>query len=800
MEACTLHTVLAVMVLLLLAASAGGAAEGYRVVVPNAASPVVRHAGEELARYLRQMTDVPVSIGDSDGDSLAVFVLGGPASNPTAKALVASDKLREPEQWASETSPDAFYIASAKSDGKSYVVLAGKSDVGILYAVYDYLERYGGCGFFEDGDFVPHKAPKVSGVDYFSSPRFAIREFHADLCASYGLKKFHFMHRTMEDWLPFYDWLAKRKINLSAALTFVNGALGGDAIEMGFGIKDDQPGERYGGGWPSGWTWPAKERTRIMRKRLAYQRSLGVKHLYGFIFGQTPIPFKEAHPELKWVEVSYGHALLHPDEPLAYELTKKFYQACVDLYGTDHFYTDTPYSECAGVDDLDASLKLKIDAANKACRIFKEIDPKATWLCDSWDFSALPALWTPERKKKFFASIPKDMTFFFDAATDMVEHYASSDHFYGVPWGIGILHSFQGDDHLHGDLAALIHTVQKAADDPESGKLSGYFNIMELHAANILYWQLSTELAWNPRGVTVEGYLHDFALQRYGDASYPKMRQALDEVVKAVYSGQNVQPMYHKLGCTYMNYSFPAIDENSQTEGMQFPGLPGSIESLGKAVRLALTQEDAQRGNPLYENDVLDWTKSYLQHLFNYSTIRAYHAYRDGDKAQIREWSDAASKALTCIESILSTRPDFSLQATIDQAMSVPGTNPSTPRMIRQHCVNDLYAVNDNYEQVRLFYRPRMEIYFKSLAQRAEAGERTIGWADVSKECEKIRANWLDNSAAVPAAEHFHGTTMEAIHAALDAFRGIERNVVRSSESRAKSQKADVRQQGNVKG
>lgn len=795
-----LNSVFLVMVLLFLAVSAGAVTDSYRVIVPVAASPVVRHAGEELAKYLRKMTEVPVSVGASDGDAPAVFVLGGPGSNPTAKALLDSGKLVEPEEWTSETSPDAFYLRSVENDGKCYVVLVGKSDVGVLYAAYDYLERYGGCGFFEDGDFVPHKAPKIARVDHFTSPRFSIREFHADLCASFGLKKFHFIHRTMEDWIPFYDWLAKRKINLSLALTFVNGALGGDAIETGFGVKDDQPGERYGGGWPSGWTWPVKERTRIMRKRLAYQRSLGVKHLYGFIFGQTPVPFKKAHPELKWVEVSYEHALLHPDEPLAYELTKKFYQACVDLYGTDHFYTDTPYSECAGVDDLDASLKLKIDAANKACRIFKEIDPQAVWLCDSWDFSALPALWTPERKKKFFASIPKEMTFFFDAATDLNPWYDRTEYFYGVPWGIGILHSYQGDDHLHGDLAGLIRTVQKAADDPKSEKLRGYFNITELHAANILYWQLSTELEWNPRGVTLEGYLRDFAVRRYGDASYTKMRQALDQVVKAVYSGQNVQPMYHKLGCAYMNYSFPALDENSPTEGAQFPGLPSSIESLGKAVRAALTQQEMQKGNPLYENDVLDWTKSYLQHLFNYSTIRAYHAYRDGDKAQIRKWSDAARKSLIAIENILSTRPDFSLQATIDQAMSVAGTNPSTPRMIKQHCVNDLYAVNDNYEQLRLFYRPRMEIYFTSLAQRAAAGQRTIAWADVSEECEKIRARWLDNPIAVPASEHFAGTTMEAILAAMHAVRGIESAVARSSASHTKSQEVDLRQQGNIKG
>ncbi len=790
-------TVLA-MILLIVAATAVADAGGCRVILPPGASQVVRHSGDELAKYLRKMTEAPVAVGESEGSASTVYVLGSPESNPVAKALLDSGKLVEPKAWAAETSPDAFYLRSTESGGRQYVVLAGKSDVAVLYAVYDYLQRYGNCGFFEDGDFIPRKAPRTTGIDYFTRPRFSIREFHADLCASYGIKKLHFIHRTTDDWTPFYDWLAKRKINLSLALTFVNGLLAGDALEAGFGVKDEEPGERYGGGWPSKWTWPAKERTRIMRKRLAYQRSLGIKHMYGFIFGQTPVPFKKAHPELKWVEVSYEHALLHPDEPLAYDLTKKFYKACVDLYGTDHFYTDTPYCECAGTTDWDESLKLKIDAANKACRIFKEVDPDAVWLCDTWDYNALPQLWTAERRKKFFESIPKEMTYFIDACIDMVSWYDKTEYFYDVPWGIGILHSFQGDDHLHGDLPGLIRVVQKAADDPRSDKLNGYFNIPELHGTNILYWQLSTELEWNPHGVTLDGYLHNFTIQRYGEASYPQMRKAIDHVVQAAYMGQNVQPMYHKLGCFYMDYSFPALDEYSAKESMQLPGLPNSIKSLGEAVRTALTQEQVQKDNKLYENDLVDWTKSYLMHLFNYSTIQAYHTFRDGDTDRMLKWGESAQKSLIWIENILSTRPDFSLQATIDQAMSVPGTNPSTPRMIRQHCVNDLYAANDNYEQIHLFYRPRMEIYFRTLAERAAAGKRTIGWTDVSEECEQVRARWLENPVAVPESEHFKGTTMEAIHAAMDAVRSIEQNV-ESSESQSRSNGPDVRQQGNIK-
>lgn len=768
-------------------AAGAGSAEGlpWRIALPESPSRVVRHAADELSKYLKRMTGSSVAIGsDSVGKSGAVFVLGGPETNPLAGRLLASGALTEPAQWADEKSPDAYYLRCARVDGVEHVVLGGKSDVAVLYAVYEYLQRYGGCGFFEDGDFVPRRQPQTSDVDFLTRPRFSVREFHGDICGSFGLKKYHYLHRTMDDWIPFYDWLAKRRINLSGVGVGVNSATAGKALEMAFGIKDDQPGERYGGGWPTGWTWPAEERTRIARKRLAYQRSLGIKNLMGFMFGQTPVPFKKAHPELKWVEVSYEHALLHPDEPLAYELTKKFYQACVDLYGSDHFFWDTPYSECPGAADWEESLKLKTDAANKACRIFRDIDPRATWFCDSWDFGALPGLWTPDRVRRFFEAIPREMAFFFDTTTELDPHYKQTEYFHGVGWGVGILHSFQGDDHLHGDIAGTIRAIQQAANDPRSTELTGFFNGGEIHGHNPLYRQLATELEWNPDGITTEGFLDYFTLRRYGQGSYKVMRKAVDALARAVYSGQNVQPMYHKIGCFYMPHAWPIVDDSYQHASMQMPGLPSSIAGLGQALRTALGEEGRQSENPLYENDMVDWSKSYLMHLFNYSTIRAYEALREGKPDEVRKRCESARAALIWIERILSTRPDFSLQQTIDQAMSIPGTNPSTPRMIRQHCVNDLYATNDNYEQMRLFYRPRAEIYLSAIEERSRKGKKGIRWTDISEECEQIRARWLDGPIAIPDSEHFKGSTMDAVRGAMKAASAIERSVSLTSRSR----------------
>ncbi|MHB0998374.1 MAG: alpha-N-acetylglucosaminidase TIM-barrel domain-containing protein [Armatimonadota bacterium] len=753
----------------------------YKVVTPPEPSRIVRHAADELSRYLEKMTGQYIPVTDTASGSTITFILGNADQNPVVKALIDSGKLIVPKEYTAETSQEAYYLKSA---GDKTVVLAGKSDVAVLYAVYDYLERYGKCGFFEDGDYIPSKAPQIRNVSYFTSPRLSVREFHGDLCGAFGLKKFHFGHRTFDDWVKFYDWLAKRRINMSGVFAGINSLWAGDAVETAFGVKvDDTPGEQYGAGWPTGWTWTSKERTKLMQQRVRYSRSIGIKTYWYCMYGHCPLPYKKLHPELKWVPSNYEHALLYPDEPLATELTAKFYKAVIDLYGTDHWYTDTPYCESMGAGSEEESLKLKIAAALEACKVFRQVDPNPTWVSDSWDFGSFPSLWTPERKKKYFDSIPRDMSYFFDATVDMNPLYASSGYFYGLPWGVGNLHSYQGDDHLHGDLGALIRGMNQAMESPGGSTLNGYFNLPEIHGANIMYWQLSTILAWDPASVKLDDYIRNFTLTRYGEQSYPTMRKAIDNVVSGVYSGQNYQPIYHKIGFG-PSYWWPIFDESYQYGGPQLPGLANTVASLGNAVNLGLTQTEVQKDNPLYENDMVDWTKSYLVHMFNYSIISAHRAFKSGDIPSMRKWSKHAEDLLMQVELILSTRPDFSIQKTIDDAMSVPGTNPSTPAMIRQQCVNSLYATNDVYEQMHHYYRPKIDIYLKELASRAARGEKNIACADIVAECSKLDKHWLNDPIDVPASGHFNGTTMDAIRDAVKIGNRIQRDLGNRSKPR----------------
>jgi hypothetical protein len=244
------------------------------------------------------------------------------------------------------------------------------------------------------------------------------------------------------------------------------------------------------------------------------------------------------------------------------------------------------------------------------------------------------------------------------------------------------------------------------------------------------------------------------------------MLRALRAVVDAVYRGGGQTPIYHKLGCGYGPKSWwPVVDENA---GPHAADSGSGISELERALDLALGCADEQKSNPLYENDVVEWAVTYLAHVFNYAVVSAYKAFKAGDTELLSACTELAYTGLLQIERVLSTRPDYSLQRQIDRCMAVPGVNPHLPWYMKQHCVNDLYSVNDVYEQIHWFYAPRFDVYLNELRKRAAEGKTTIAWADIAPRCEEIRARWLEGDITVPAGARFAGTPLEAVREAMD--------------------------------
>jgi len=725
----------------------------------------------ELVRHVYLMTGVVMKTGSVDKIETYtdVFVLGNAGVNPLVKDLEQKDIVQV--DWK-RLGREGFVIRSFSEGGVHYLLIAGTTQRTTGYGLSEYLERYCGVGFFVDGYYIPRrdKIP-FTGIDLVELPRFSMRFWNSDT-GHWGLKKFQSRFWNAQQWLRQLDWMDKRKLNMSLMPLNPNMNLARSAVVRSFDVSEPPVRARYLGGWPGGWAWPGDYRDYVTKTVLKFGRERGIKFVSGSGLGEVPARFKEKYPELRYVPAdNYNNPLLHPKDPKVKYYTKRYNDELIKDFGTDHIYYLTMYTEFLPGDSQEEQLEYKVIGATKGIEFMREIDPQAKFVMNAWDFMSHPEFWTPERVSTYLSSLQKDaICVLYDDSFDLrPEHFYKKYNYYeGLPWAIGILQSFAGDDQLHGDIPRMIREVQEAASDPKSTNLVGFFLVPELTNAHVMFWHLMAKLAWDPAGITVDSFLQDYCLHRYGEESAERMYEASKMIVKGCYSssysgGADViftinEALYKYKGMIGNKFSFP--DEKFIDGAVQ--DFTKKARYMKEGINIALTELERQKGNPLFINDMFYYTKQYLSFVFNIHFLKMHGAYNNADIEQFDKHSEQALKCLTLIEKILSTRPDHSLKAMIDEVMSIPGSNPFAPEMIRQACINWDYTKNDVYEEVKFNYRNLVAMNIGVLRKKLDSGDTTGDFSQCLKAKEKINQEWMRHSLTVDSAEKFSGTALEA--------------------------------------
>jgi len=136
------------------------------------ADPSAQSPAAELADYLEKMSGakVPVIEPSAERTGFPVFVGGDAAVKLAAEAGVAAD----PAAWRSLDGEG--YLIKGSSDG---LLLAGKTELGVFYAVSTFLEKYLGVRWFMDcevGEVVPRAGTvKIGSVEDAAGPAFRLR-------------------------------------------------------------------------------------------------------------------------------------------------------------------------------------------------------------------------------------------------------------------------------------------------------------------------------------------------------------------------------------------------------------------------------------------------------------------------------------------------------------------------------------------------------------------------------------------------------------------------------------------------
>lgn len=113
----------------------GALAAPKEIVVPENAPPVVKFAAAEARRYVYVRTDKLLPIVEGKEATRDAIVMGSMmyvrASDPPQEAGDAP--------WDAARLDQEYVIKTASHRGHKLVVIAGSSDVAVLYAVYQYI-------------------------------------------------------------------------------------------------------------------------------------------------------------------------------------------------------------------------------------------------------------------------------------------------------------------------------------------------------------------------------------------------------------------------------------------------------------------------------------------------------------------------------------------------------------------------------------------------------------------------------------------------------------------------------------
>lgn len=723
------------------------------------------HAANQFAGYAGKLTGDHISVVPDaervDKTWRSVVLIGNGKTNRLIRrfqdrGLVSYSGIRP--------GGDGFIIKTIRDGNRNYLILGGNKERATLYAVYHYLDKFCRVGFFEDGERVPRLAKlPFNGISLVSNPRFDYRLRNKFGNGHVMLSKYTHHFWDWPDYKRNIDYWAKRKLNFSVeCFTADTGSIIEDIVEKVFHVGPP-PEIDHSTSWPSAWDWPSGYLAKILRKELDYGRKLGFEYDYYIQFGDVPRRFKTAHPEIKYTE---GFDLIDPSDPKGKEYCERYAKEIIKELGTDHIYSYGAIGEASPGKD---PLQLKIDISLQMIDALKKVDPKFRfWRTDGWAFQVDPGgIWTKEAVKKYLSVIPRGDVYIADNTCDISSptNYEVNGYYYGQPWAFGVINTLAGEDYWTGDLYDVLSKVKKVASSPEARNCVGFHMMPENNGTCPIYWEFMNELAWNPEGVTVESFLRDYTIRRYSIASSPNMRKCYRKVVEAMKYRHAVNlggyPSYQPL------YRFTRL--------VFYPELPADFESKmlaakktaklwRDAIEIALREKDRQRGNKLYENDLVDMTRGYLACLFDYNFSRFILAARAGDKKTMDESEPRSEACLEWMEKILSTRGDFSLAKDIERVMKVPGTNPKTPEYIKERYIWLNYCLVDSFELMHYYNRPRVKAFMTGL--RSDRNYRQVGkYGQFIPD--NIADRWVKGSIKVDDKYKFNGSTVEAVRQAM---------------------------------
>ena len=711
-----------------------------RIALSSEPTPQEELGAAELQRYVGLMTGatLPVGSAETPGDNShgLVIAIGHPAAHPLLGELESQGLVSVNAEVLTE---DGFILKTVRRDNHDILAISGASPVATLYAVYDFLERFGRIGFFRYEEHVPRRSDfSIPNCDISERPHFKVR-MHGGQHHYFGIHWF-----SEEQWKENLRWYAKRRLNRT---NFQPGPAVHDHASRDLwarlGIQTGKEKELV--------DEATAEAVRLLKRISRYGRELGIRAPLASTDGQLPAdmvePFKKKYPDAKTFEFTRHttQTWIDPDDPMWLKMNQAYLETSIDFYGDTRLYgLPSPWTERAPGDSPEEQERLTRaygDAVGRLASWAGETYPGGEWMLDGWAF-ANRNFWHPDRVAHLLGVLPDDLNLvIWSYPADDQPTYEFFNFWRPAAWAFLVFHSSGGNTTLHGDVHRIMGRTYRVLCDQRADKLVGYGMYTEANDYAPFFTDLVQRLAWDPF-IDLVSFTRDYCERRYAPESVETMVRVHEKLLQSVYGPQSDHaitggfrtvrlndPVYwFQLGAHWV--PFDELQRRRVELRRHWP------EILLQALEEALKAAEAEQNNKAYIRDLADIMRSYIHVRMDRSIWNAVLAAHAGDRPGFESHVASIEKqfhALLQAVSLVSDRWEFGVNALIKEFADAPIRR--SEEEIRHYLyyvsfsgdrIHDYFRA-DRYEMIRDIYHPMTMAYFDSCRKHlAGSGELKI--------------------------------------------------------------------------
>ncbi|EDW57700.1 alpha-N-acetylglucosaminidase [Drosophila virilis] len=490
---------------------------------------------------------------------------------------------------------------------------------------------------------------------------------------------------SFEEWRAHIDWMAMMGINLVIApnqeaiwqAVYTELGLNANEIDAHFAGPAFQAWQRMGNirGW-AGPLPPAHRRLQQLLQQLIVraQRELGMSVALPAFAGHVPTAMRRVFPNANYTPAERWNnfpdqyccdLFVEPHDPLFQQLGAMFLRRVIQVYGSNHIYFSDPFNEMQPPLAEPGYMRSTAKAIYNSMR---EVDGNAVWLLQGWMFLK-DIFWTDELIEAFLTAVPRGRILVLDLQSEQFPQYQRTHSYYGQPFVWCMLNNFGGTLGLFGSAQFIGSGIASARIMPNSS-LVGVGITPEGIGQNYAIFALTLEQGWSASELQLGDWFDHFALTRYG-VNDTRLAQAWQLLRGGVYSFHGLQRMRGK----YALNRRPGLNLNPWT------WYNGS--SVTDAWQLLLASREmvplTDDRYAIYEHDLVDITRQFLQQSFDQIYVNLRSAYR---KEQLNRLEYLAGKLLELLddmERILASGVHYLLGTWLEAAKKLAPSDKLRP-------------------------------------------------------------------------------------------------------------------------